>query len=257
MSTDLIFLHCGYFPRCQTRVDKHFTDYYSFQYMSRGTVELSYDDQVHQMSGKWVWPAYPGPRIRFHPGGESGWWEHRYVAFSGGLVARWISEGLFPMPPQQAGDIPGLSREFDLLLSLVQQGGRWKTRLAINHLERMLIELAEHRRPVDQGDPWLADLLLRLDGCKEFVQDYEALAEEYGISTSTMRRRFRQVIGVPLHTYAMQCRASKAKVLLGESDLSIKQVAQKLGFIDVYYFSKQFKAVNGVSPGAYRRSRQR
>jgi hypothetical protein len=46
-------------------VDKRFT-YHTVQLMTRGEVELFYDDERHLMDGVWVWPCQPGPHIRFH-----------------------------------------------------------------------------------------------------------------------------------------------------------------------------------------------
>lgn len=254
MSADLIFLHCGHMPRCNARVDKHFAGYYSLQYMSRGAVELAYDDESQTISGKWFWSAYPGPRIRFRPASGHAYWEHRYVAFQGPRVARWIGEGLFPAGPQSSGK--NWIQPFDQLLKFVRQGGRWGTLLAVNQLEQILITLAEQRHQSTPREPWLSQLLEQLSACESFAYDYAGFARQAGMSMSTLRRQFRRLAGVPLHTYALQCRLGRAKSLLGDCDISIKQVSRRLGYNDVYFFSRQFKSANGVSPGAYRRSRQ-
>jgi AraC-like DNA-binding protein len=256
MSTDLSFLHFGHMPHCSARVNKHFAGYYSLQYMSHGSVELAYDDQVRTLSGKWLWPAYPGPRIRFHPAPQRAYWEHRYVAFQGPRVARWVDEGLFPDGPQPAGNDPNRTRQFDLLLQFVQRGGRWGTLLAVNQLEKILITLSEQRQQSNIREPWFGQLLDQLDSSTTFSFDYDSFAEQAGMSISTLRRRFRQLAGVPLHTFSVQCRMAKAKSLLGDSNLSIKQISRKLGYNDIYFFSKQFKSVNGVAPISYRKSRQ-
>jgi AraC-like DNA-binding protein len=45
------------------------------------------------------------------------------------------------------------------------------------------------------------------------------------------------------------CRAGG---LLRETDLSVKEIANRLGYEDQFYFSRLFKLVNGISPRAYR-----
>jgi AraC-like DNA-binding protein len=46
----------------------------------------------------------------------------------------------------------------------------------------------------------------------------------------------------------------EAKRLIYHSDLTVKQIAEKLGFADSAYFNRYFKKVMKVSPGAYRRT---
>jgi len=43
---------------------------------------------------------------------------------------------------------------------------------------------------------------------------------------------------------------------LGETNLPIKEIAERLGYNDVYFFSRQFRKQMGVPPAAYRKSRQ-
>ena len=86
--------------------------------------------------------------------------------------------------------------------------------------------------------------------------DYDALAEEIGMTAGTLRRRFRAATGISPHQHVLQLRIAEARQLLGESDEPIKSIAQRLGYRDVYFFSRQFRAVTGVPPAMYRRSRQ-
>jgi AraC-like DNA-binding protein len=43
-------------------------------------------------------------------------------------------------------------------------------------------------------------------------------------------------------------------MLLAQTDYSMKEIAERLGFSNQYYFSKVFKENNGVSPSQYRKS---
>jgi AraC-like DNA-binding protein len=254
MDDDLIFLHGSATPRCNTRVDKHFDGYYTMQYMDRGAIDLSHDDRAWRLEGAWCWTAFPGPRIRFAPAVGTGNWSHRYVAFRGARVGRWIADRLYHREPQAAPD--GTTPLFDALLEQSTRGGKWGTLRATNLLEQLLLRLAEARQQPASREPWLETLLARLDRAGEFVPDYEALAGEAGLSLSTLRRKFRAATGTPLHGYVQQCRLAKARHLLGETDWPIKQIAERLGYQDVYFFSRQFRALSGVPPAAFRKSRQ-
>jgi AraC-like DNA-binding protein len=255
MDADLHFLHSSFVACCGSRVDKYFEGYCSFQLMERGHVDLYYDDLHFALAAPCFWAAYPGPRIRFHtaPGKT---WVHRYVAFKGPLADLWLSRGLLPRHPQTAQNRKDITSRFDELILLSQSAGHWDQLRAINLLEGLLLELAAARTQSAPREPWLEDLLERLNQEKYFCPDYEQLAADYGMALSTLRRRFRQTTGTALHTYVMQIRIAHARALLGDTDLPLKAIAQKLGYNDLCYFARQFHEVTGVSPGVYRKTRQ-
>lgn len=254
-SADLTFLHSREYPRCTAVVDKRFVGYSTLQFMESGSLAVSYDDRRHVLSGPWFWPAYPGPWIRFQRAEGCAWWHHRYAAFTGPLVARWIADGLFPTGPQPmpAGfDGPG---EFDRLLTDITRTGRWATLRAVNQLERILIALAEDRTQPAAAEPWVEDVIEQL-AQPGFDHNYPALAERVGMALSTLRRRFRIATGTALHHYALQCRIAEARRRLGETDEPIKTIADALGYSDVFFFTRQFRKLTGLTPAAFRRSRQ-
>jgi AraC-like DNA-binding protein len=243
-------------PRCTASVDKDFRDYYTLQYMTAGTVELMYGEERHLMQGTWFWPAYPGVRIRFGRAPGCAWWTHRYVAFRGPLVNRWISEGIFPHEPQTAPRGNEHEALVDQLLKYARRADSWGNRRALNALESVLLELAEARAAEAQGEAWLENVLHSLTNQEQFAPDYEALARKHGMALSTLRRRFRQATGTSIHEYSLQCRIARARQLLGETDWPLKTIAAKLGYSDLYFFARQFKEQAGVPPAQYRKSRQ-
>ena len=50
-----------------------------------------------------------------------------------------------------------------------------------------------------------------------------------------------------------QRRVQAAKRLLLREDIPISSVAERVGFSDYNYFTKIFKAIEGVTPSAYRK----
>ena len=256
MSADLIFLHGAHFPRCTARVDKRFDGYYTIQLITAGAVELCYDETRQVVEPVTYWPAYPGPRIRFHTAAGCRWWTHRYVAFCGPLATRWMADGLFPREPQAAPAGWEPEREFDLLLGLMHGKGRWDGDRARNALERLLIELAACRDRPREPHPWLEKTLARLADTERPPVDYAELAAMAGLSPSGLRRQFKSATGVSPHAYALQCRVGAARRLLAEGSLPIKEIAERLGYRDAYFFSRQFRQWSGMPPAAFRRSCQ-
>lgn len=254
---DLTFLATSSAPECTLRLDKHVVGYYTLQFMERGGVELGYDERWRRMEGAWFWPAYPGPRLRFHPAPGHVSWFHRHVGFRGPLVQRWIASGLWPTDAQPAPagkDYPSL---FDALIRQSKRTDHWGRLRAINLLEQLLLELAEARAPSPAARlPWLEPVLEQLTRDGVFTPDYARIAAERGMAPSTLRRRFKEATGLSLHAYVLQARLARARSLLGETDLPLKAVAERLGYDNIYFFSRQFRQQIGVTPGVYRRSRQ-
>jgi AraC-like DNA-binding protein len=249
----LTFLAGQSLPRCTHRIDKHFRDYCTLQHMDGGKVSLKLDEVAYALNGRAFWSAWPGPRVRFRPSDEHGTWRHRYIAFRGPLVSRWMDEGLFPVLPQPAPRRDAAAR-FDALLELARQPRKWSQRRAINLLESLLLELAEAR---DQ--PTAPVALERVK--RQLVESrepgsYAELAEQLGWSERSLRRNFRSRYGTSPHQYVIESRVERAKRLLLESDLPIKEIARQLGYGDVFYFGRQFRRHAGVPPATYRRSRE-
>ena len=66
-------------------------------------------------------------------------------------------------------------------------------------------------------------------------------------------RQFTQAIGMSFRAFALQARMERARTLLDETTMPIGQIAQALGYEDVFLFSRQFKQQYGYSPRKTRR----
>jgi AraC-like DNA-binding protein len=255
MRRSIQFLFGQFVPQCNHRIDKHFEDYYVLQYMDGSEVELRIDSREFALSGRWFWSSYPGPRIGFHAAREGKTWVHRYLAFRGPIVKQWISEGLFPILPQQPAPRSDYADRFDQMLELSRKGDRWGTARAALLLETILTELAEARATAPVIPSWLEGGLAAITALGADA-DFEKMAKEAGMSTRTFRRRFAEAMGSSPQSYAIACRIGHARHLLGATDLPIKSIAQQLGYSDIFFFTRQFKRFTGMSPGAYRKTKE-
>lgn len=78
------------------------------------------------------------------------------------------------------------------------------------------------------------------------------LAAEIDMSADYFSRRFRESFGCSPRSWLMSERIRSASRLLSGSQLRIFQIATQLGYADVPQFSRQFKAVTGMSPQTFR-----
>jgi len=80
------------------------------------------------------------------------------------------------------------------------------------------------------------------------------IGEKSGLSYVQFIRRFKQATGLTPSNYIALLRMQKAKSMLSNTELTIKEVAAACGFEDEYYFSNFFKKQLGISPTFFRRS---
>lgn len=73
------------------------------------------------------------------------------------------------------------------------------------------------------------------------------------ISEAHMRMLFRRMTGMSPHQYLLHTRMDKAKELLLTTELSLQEVAEKVGFEGASYFISMFHRREGVTPAVFRR----
>jgi AraC-like DNA-binding protein len=80
-----------------------------------------------------------------------------------------------------------------------------------------------------------------------------ALASEVAMSRSAFAARFTERVGEPAMRYVARWRMHVALTSLREEATALADVASRLGYRSEAAFSRAFKRVTGVSPGAARR----
>lgn len=109
-------------------------------------------------------------------------------------------------------------------------------------------ESAENAHPdeqITQIQIWLQDNYYR-------EISFPPIAERFGMSVRTLNRRFKSALGQTPLEYLQEIRIDTAKDLLKTSNLSINEIAAKVGYEDTGYFNRLFKKHLATTPNAYR-----
>ncbi len=100
------------------------------------------------------------------------------------------------------------------------------------------------------------------DGILSYIHEHfrqsitnRQLGEVFNFHPNYISTLVKKYTGMPLHKYLNHVRISHALQLLDGGDPSVGEMALECGFCDIYYFSRCFKSVVGVSPSEYRRHR--
>lgn len=80
----------------------------------------------------------------------------------------------------------------------------------------------------------------------------QEIADNIGITRAYLSTCFKSVYSFSVQEYLTEYRMKKAKEMLQDSDLQIKEIAYYTGYQDELYFSKVFKKRFGISPREFR-----
>ncbi|MEF2243661.1 AraC family transcriptional regulator [Paenibacillus sp. IITD108] len=80
----------------------------------------------------------------------------------------------------------------------------------------------------------------------------QAIASELGMSTSQLSKVFKKQENINFVDYVINFKMNKAKEWLVYTDLSIKEISDKLQYTTTQNFTRVFKQITGIPPGKYR-----
>jgi LacI family transcriptional regulator len=106
------------------------------------------------------------------------------------------------------------------------------------------------------GDSDLAEVLafIRAHACEGIgVRD---VLRNVAVSQRVLERKFRSFLGRTPKAELLRVQMARARDLLADSELPLKEVAWRCGFRGEKYFSDAFHRQCGIRPGGYRRKRR-
>ncbi|ALS29318.1 AraC family transcriptional regulator [Paenibacillus cisolokensis] len=80
----------------------------------------------------------------------------------------------------------------------------------------------------------------------------EDLAKRAQLSPRYFSIKFKEMIGMSVQTYIIRMRIERAQHLLMHAGMNVTEVADALGYRDIFFFSRQFKQYTGRSPSEIR-----
>lgn len=126
-----------------------------------------------------------------------------------------------------------------LLLRLVEEMARRTSHLRVGGEEGRVERLAIQRVRAFLGQNYAEAVSL------------EDLSKVANLSPFYLHRTFTREVGMSPHAFQMQVRIARAKSLLSEGK-PLRMVAAETGFSDQSHFTREFKRIVGLTPGAYR-----
>jgi AraC-like DNA-binding protein len=81
------------------------------------------------------------------------------------------------------------------------------------------------------------------------------IGEHFVLNIKSLSQMFKEELGEKFVDYLAGLRIQRARQLLEETDLSVQEIADRVGYQNVHTFNRVFKKVMNVTPGDYRKQR--
>ena len=111
--------------------------------------------------------------------------------------------------------------------------------------------IVSRRRSFDKMLPALSHISENLNNSKELALNI--LSSNCFISTATLRRYFYEFTDMSPQQFIAQARINHAQYLLSNTNKSITEISDAVGFESISCFTRAFKRHCGVSPSEYRK----
>ena len=181
-------------------------------------------------------------------------WRHSWIHFDGSVVYEILRlAGLHPFqiitPPVQT--VEKLLTEIDNEITMPQPD-------ILIIRDRFEIFIREMVRAGSEKQNTV-QIPERLISVKRYIEDnyrkslsLAGIARRFSISSPHLSAEFKRWFGTSPGKYLIEYRLYEAEILLKDRNLQIADIAERVGWDDVYHFSKIFKKHRGVPPSSMR-----
>lgn len=164
------------------------------------------------------------------------------------------------MVVKQAMEAQGLHPE-QITLGEVSLKEEVLSKLQLDQLDASLFELGfarmdDHKaRLIESIKKQVIHLIHHSDGAGRKFNWSTILSEELHYEYNYLSNLFSSVVGITVEQYIIRQKIEKVKELLFYDELTLSQIADRLGYSSVAHLSAQFKKVTGLTPSDLKKSR--
>jgi len=232
---------------------------YQFVYISEGEGVLEIARNRWRITPGQSFILFPGAWHRYRPDPGTGWSEH-WVGCDGPVVRGLVRNRFFSprRPVLRVRDEDLLLGAFSSVIDAVHAGRPALQQVAAGATLYILSLLYSALQPGQEGHHNVARAIH--EAMRQMADPTPAgpplpeLAHRLGVSYTWFRRTFAHHTGLSPHQYRIQIKLGRARTMLSETALTVKEIAFRCGFESEHYFSRLFKRKSGLAPGEWRRS---
>lgn len=231
---------------------------YLFFMVRSGSGLLSYDGTEYPLTaGDCVFIDCRKPY--FHQTFDDLWslsWVHFHGPIAANIYQKYKERG--GLPAFRANQLTAYSNVFQNLYYIASGSSHirdMEINTGLSQLLSLLMADSWHPDEAQSGTKRtnLMEIKNYLDENYEKKITLDELAERYFINKFYLTRIFKEQFGVSINNYLLSVRITHAKNALRFTDQSAEEIGLSCGIGDVYYFSRIFKKIEGVTIRDYRK----
>lgn len=252
---------CGGWEHCEPdyRIDRLDFPFYSIEFVARGKGALKICKNSHLLGPGSVFTYGPGvAHFISTDAGEP--FVKYFVDFTGPKAKKMLR--MYSLAPGSVARIlspDAILRIFDDLIANGNTGSRFSSPICAILVQHLMLKIAETVIVENTGS---TAAFATYQKCREFIRDnavslrtLKQVSARCRVDEAYLCRLFRRYDDQSPYGYLMRLKMNIAAQRLQKPDVLVKQVAYELGFSDPFHFSRSFKRVFGLSPGAFRQLR--
>ncbi|MDR1898627.1 MAG: AraC family transcriptional regulator, partial [Treponema sp.] len=211
-------------------------------YVTEGEGTFWTDGRSYEVTPGSAMLILPGVKHRYRPVLETGWHEY-WVGFMGDYFNRMLREGILSRERVffNVGLQNYLVSQFNLIFEEIRTQQSLYQLKACTGILAIIAEMLTRERRAGQPNYYqkiVEKAKYIMEKNLEHTLSLPDISDELGISSSRFTEIFKTATAMSPHQYYIQIKIHKAEELLEKEDLSIKEIALRLGFEDQYYFSR-------------------
>lgn len=242
----------------------HNHDYYEFFIITSGRTNHTLNNQAQQLEAKTFCLIYPEDQHQFTPLKGERCIHINLAVTPEKLSALCQSVGItldqllncknrmFSLTDSEFSFFKHNARELGCVMDTAGKE-EYTSMIIFEMLIHGIVLLNKRRFSIDNAAPeWLNHLLRRIHSPEYLdchASDIYALA---GYSPPVVIQCFRQYTGETVISYLTKVKIDAAKMMLTTGNLTVLDIAGRLGYSSLSHFNKNFKEAVGISPGKYR-----
>ncbi|WP_105615548.1 helix-turn-helix domain-containing protein [Vallitalea okinawensis] len=220
-------------------------DYY-FIYVIKGKIEIDITEQSFScFEGDYILlPPHTAHKVHYSIGSAVYW-----IHFTGKCASDLFTYN----HPHKLGLHHEILEHMKTIISELQTRKPYYQDYCNGYFWLLYSSVKRHENTFDE-DTIMEELILYIHENLHLIKDVNELSEQVGLSPSRLIHRFTAYKGISPIRYLIQERLEKSKQLLLQTDMTIQEVADQVGYQNQLYFSQAFKKHTSYSPTAFRKS---
>ncbi len=260
INQSLYITDIGFYPTAKShyRIRRNGCSQYILMYCIEGEGWISIEDKkiIVQENQYFI---IPKNIAHSYGASNSNPWSIYWIHYSGSH-AKFLSEqtaNAISVKPSKISRIEDRIQLFEEMMQNLEMGYSLENlryaNICLWHFLASFQYLSQFRqvRKIQEGDLVESSIIFMKDSLKTRLT-LEQLANQARVSTSHYSLVFKNKTGRSPLDYFIQLKIQYACQLLDHTSLHIKEVAQRIGYDDPYYFSRIFKKLINLSPKKYR-----